>query len=522
MLSAVMDDASFTFKLGSRPLPASGSRVRSLRMQDLPMALLLVGLYYGAAHLGFALEFTGPVASVVWLPAGLAIGFLYLYGLRYWPAVLAGDLLVNNYTSLPLGAAVGQSLGNLIEVAGAAWLMRRLLPDESPLGNVRRLGWLLAALAAGTAASATIGLTSLRLGDVVSSDALPTLWRTWWLGDLCGALIVVPFMLAWHVAPSRDWLRGRVPEAILVLLAVIGLSGVALHTKEPIAYIVLPVLIVAALRFGMRGATLSVAISAGYAVWATTHFVGPFHFHSITRSVLLTQLYIVAASLSTLAIAAIASERDDYAARLRASRARMAKAGDVERQRIEHNLHDGAQQRLTALAVYLGIAAEEVRHQPDRAPALFRRAERDLIVAIEELRDLAHGLQPPVLKEYGLARAIRSVAARSPIPVTLSELPAQRFDDGAEATAYFVVVEAFANAQKHSQATWMRARARWSHGMLDLEVADDGVGGALDNGGGLQGLRDRVEAFGGQFEVHSPEGRGTRITASVPATVLIV
>jgi signal transduction histidine kinase len=514
-----MDDASFIFKLGSRPLRPGAWEARALRLEDAPFALILIALYYGTAHLGFAVQFTGPVAALVWLPVGVGIGFLYLYGLRYWPAVLAGDLLVNNYASLPLGSAIMQSFGNLLEVVVAAWLMRRLVPDDSPLGSVRRLALVLAALAAGTAISATIGLIALRLGDVVSAHAVPTVWRTWWLGDLCGALIVVPLMLAWHVPPSREWVRGRAAEGILLILAVVGLSGLSLHTARPIAYLVLPGLILAALRFGLRGATIAVAIAAGYAVWATTHYVGPFHFHSITRSVLLTQLYIVAAALSTLAIAAVASERDDYAARLRASRARLAKAGDVERERIEHNLHDGAQQRLTALAVYLGIAAEETRHSPERAPALFQRAERDLIVAIDELRDLAHGLQPPVLKQHGLGRAIRSVAARSPIPVTLAELPTQRFDDGAETTAYFVVVEAFANAQKHSDASWMRARAKWSHGMLLVEVADDGRGGAKEDGGGLQGLRDRVEAYGGRFEVDSPEGRGTRIRASVPASV---
>jgi signal transduction histidine kinase len=482
--------------------------------------LALVALYYGAAHLGFALNFTGPVAAIVWLPVGIGIGFLYVYGLQYWPAVLAGDLLTNNYSSLPLGSAVGQSLGNLAEVVLAAFLIRRWAAGGSPLTSVSRLIRLVAAVTIGTAISATVGLLSLRAGGVVSSAALPKLWRTWWLGDLSGALIVTPLMIAWHIPPSVEWLRGRVAEATFLLLAILGLSAANLHSDRPIGYLVLPALMLGAWRFGARGATLGVAIASAYAVWATTHYEGPFGFHSITWGVLATQLYIIAAALSALALAALASERDDYASKLRASRSRLAKAAETERQRIEHNLHDGAQQRLTALAVYLGIAAEEARHTPSHGPALIERAERDLLLAIDELRALAHGLQPPVLKQQGLARAIRGVAARSTVPVTELELQPQRFDEAAEATAYFVVVESLTNVQKHSQASSARVRVGWSDGMLRVEVTDDGVGGAVESGAGLEGLRDRVEGAGGRFQLRSPTGTGTHVTAEIPATLL--
>jgi signal transduction histidine kinase len=481
----------------------------------------LVALYYGAAHLGYAFQFTGPVAAIVWLPVGVGISFLGLGGLRYWPGVLAGDLLTNNYSTLPVGSAIGQSCGNLLEVLVAAALIRPLVANGSPLGSVRRLARLLLALAAAMTVSATVGLLSLRLGGVVTTDALPKLWRTWWLGDLCGALMVVPLVLAWFRPPSpREWLRGRTAEGILVVVAIVGLSELAFRTTRPVAYAVFPVLILAALRFGQRGATLAIAIAGGHAVWATTHYTGPFAFHSITLSILATQLYIAVAALSTLSLAAAVSERDDLAERLRASRARLIKASDLERQRIEGNLHDGAQQRLTALAVYLGMAADEVQHAPGRAPALFARAERDLLVAIDELRDLAHGLHPLELKQLGLGTAIRRVAARSTVPVRLLELPSTHFDDAAEGTAYFLLVEAITNAQKHSDAQLVRVRGAWSDGKLELEVVDDGVGGAVESDGlGLQGLRDRVEAFGGTFLLDSPPGGGTRVAAVIPATV---
>ncbi len=520
MLPVVMEDIGLTAELTpGRPSPGADAARAFGRDRVVPF-LVLVGLYYGAAHLGFALHFTGPVAGIVWLPVGVGIGFLYLYGLQYWPAVVAGDLLANNYTSLPIGSAVGQTAGNLAEVIVAALLIRRWVPDGSPLASVSRLVRMVAALAIGTAISATLGLISLRFGGVVATHALPRLWRTWWLGDLSGALLVVPLMIAWHVPPSVEWLRGRLTEAAFLLLAVLGLSALSLHSVRPIGYLVLPALMVVAWRFGARGATLCLAIASAYAVWATTHFEGPFGFHSITWGVLGTQLYIVAAALAALGLAALVSERDDYAAKLRASRERLAKAADIERQRIEHNLHDGAQQRLTALAVFLGIAAEEARQAPSRAPALIDQAERDLLAAIDELRALAHGLQPPVLKQHGLARAIRGVAARSSVPVTKLELAPLRYDDTAENTAYFVLVESLTNAQKHSLASSIEAGAAWSDGVLHIEIADDGVGGAVESGAGLQGLRDRVEGSGGRFTVTSPAGGGTRISADIPATVL--
>jgi signal transduction histidine kinase len=481
----------------------------------------LAALYYGAAHLGYALRFTGPVASIVWLPVGVGIAFLCVGGLRYWPGALVGDLLANNYSTLPVGSAVGQSCGNLLEVMVAAALIRTLVPGGEPLDSVRRLGRLLLALGVGTLVSASVGMLSLRLGGVITSDAIPRLWRTWWLGDLCGALIVVTLVLAWHRPPSpREWLIGRWVEAILLIVAIVALSELSFRTSHGVAYAVIPALMLAALRFGARGATLAIAIASGYAMWATTHYVGPFVFHSITLSVLSTQLYIAVAAVSTLVLTAALSERDDLAERLQASRARLVKAGDLERQRIEGNLHDGAQQRLTALAVYLGMAADEARVTPSRAPVLFDRAVRDLLVAIDELRDLAHGMHPLALKQQGLASAIRNVAARSTVPVELVELPCEHLDDTAQGTAYFVFVEAITNAQKHSHASAIRVRAAWADGILGVDIADDGVGGASEARGiGLQGLRDRVEAFGGTFLVDSPAGGGTRIAATIPASV---
>lgn len=493
-----------------------GSRlVADPRVRYIAAVAALAGLYYAAAQIGYTLKFSGAVAAIVWLPVGVGISFLYFGGLRLWPGVLFGDLLADQWDKLPVVSGIGQSIGNVLEVVIAAALLRRLVKDR-PLERVAGVCGVLVAICVGTAESATVGPLSLRLGGALGTEDLPEVWHTWWLGDTAGALVVVSLALAWWRPVRLKWDRRRALEGSLLLLTVVALTELALRSDRPLSYIVFPALIWAALRFGPRGGTLAVAVAAGFTLWKTAHHAGPFVVGSLARSTLSTQLYIAVASVSTMFLAAVVSEREAIARGLAESRARLVGVADRERRRLEQNLHDGAQLTLTLLAGQLAAAKTDAARAPEDGAALLESAEDQVLLAIDQLRELAHGIHPTVLTDLGLAEAIRTLTANSPTPIELLELPSSGADAGAEAAAYFVTAEAVTNAQKHAQANAITIRVTRSSRALHVEIADDGIGGAEPHGSGLQGLRDRVEAVGGTLDVTTSSAQGTRVRARIP------
>jgi signal transduction histidine kinase len=201
----------------------------------------------------------------------------------------------------------------------------------------------------------------------------------------------------------------------------------------------------------------------------------------------------------------------------RQSRARIVEVADNERRRIERDIHDGAQQRLVALAMAISLAEERLVH--DRHPAaqaLLDRAGAQARAALADLRQLARGIHPPLLTEAGLAPALTSLAERTPVPTRVLAAPARRFSPSVEAAAYFVVAEALSNVAKHARASAASVTAENDGGEIVIVVTDDGRAGAeLIAGGGLERVEDRVAALGGSFELRS-EATGTRITARIP------
>jgi signal transduction histidine kinase len=202
---------------------------------------------------------------------------------------------------------------------------------------------------------------------------------------------------------------------------------------------------------------------------------------------------------------------------LRDARQRIIAAADAERRRIERDLHDGAQQRLVAVALTLGLAESQLESDPAGAARLIASAREEAQLAIKELRDLAHGIHPAVLSERGLVAAVEALATRAPVPVEVNGRPAVPLDPAVEAAAYYVTAEALTNVAKYAHANVASVEISVDDGRLCVEVRDDGRGGAdLDSGTGLRGLRDRVDALDGEFELDSPAGVGTTVRVEIP------
>ncbi|MEA2382094.1 MAG: hypothetical protein QOH72_2065 [Solirubrobacteraceae bacterium] len=793
------------------------------RWLDAGAVVLLAALYYAAAKIGLRLAYLNGAVTALWPPVGVGIAALVLYGPRLWPGIVIGDLLVGDF-STPFGTVVGQTVGNTLEVVVAALLLRRLTNGRPAMDRVGDVFPLVAAGAVGTAISATFGVVSLRLGNVIPAAELVSVWRTWWLSDFAGALIVTPLLLAWAARGlgrlgRREAIEGAALLVILVLLA-------ELPSQRDVPYVVFPALIWAALRFGPRGAATALVVVSGLTVWNTAHNAGPFVRESITDSLLSSQLFLAAAALTSLVLAAVTAERtragealvaneqrlrsvvhsmaeglivrdanglitdcnaaaeeilgrrreelrghrpeavlgaivdsdgaavaaeqllgegalrtgapeagfvagvrhadgerrwaavnsapvlgatgrpggvvttladiterreaeqrlvaseratrvlaeeqaalrriatlvaaeptpaalfarvteevagllgvpsaslvrygadddatavatfieagtegvtagavmaldgdtvvarvyrsghterlDSYetasgalAQRLRslgfrssvaapvsvggrlwgalvastrepqglaedaerrlcdfaelvaqalanadardelaASRARLVEVGDAERQRLERNLHDGAQQRLVALALQLRLVDARLGPDAEAARRDLVEAREQLDHALSELRELARGIHPAVLTDRGLKAAVDALVNRAPVPMEVADIPDARLPEPVETAAYYLIAEAVTNVAKYAQATHVAVSVRADNGSLVVRVSDDGVGGADPSGGtGLRGLSDRVEALHGRLRVESPPGGGTRISAEIP------
>ena len=519
---------------------------------------------------------------------------------------------------------------------------------------------------------------------MISTSQLDDVYRTWTLGDASGVLVVAPAVLTWaalgvHGIRRRDLVEGGV---LLVLLLVLA----ELAPQRDVPYIVFPVLLWAALRFGPRGAATALLVVCSITVWNTAQEDGPFVRDSVTDSLLATQLFIAIAAVTSLLLAAVTAERSraeraqrvlageqaalrrvatlvasdaepgrvfeqvteevgrllglpganvvqydggrtvtvvgawsedgpprfpvgaqldvdgdtavarvvrtgqaarvdryedtsgtlaaalvsagyraavaapvnvggrlwgavaaasssaeplprgierrllDFAdlvaqalanadayEKLARSRARLVEVGDAERQRLERNLHDGAQQRLVSVALELNMAAAKLDRDPAGARELLSSAQTDLARGLEELRELARGIHPVVLTDRGLGAALDALVARAPVPVEVTGVPEERFAAPVEAAAYYVVAEAITNVAKYARASSATVSIDHANGAATVTVSDDGVGGADPAGGsGLRGLAARVEALNGRLEVDSPPGGGTRITAQIP------
>jgi signal transduction histidine kinase len=201
---------------------------------------------------------------------------------------------------------------------------------------------------------------------------------------------------------------------------------------------------------------------------------------------------------------------------LRGSRARIVEAGQRERQRLERNLHDGAQHRLVALSLRLSLLEEELAGHRS-ATGQLEQARHELDASLDELREIAQGIHPAVVTGHGLDVALEQLVARAAVPVRLRVEVGGRLPEAIEVAAYYLISESLVNIGKYAHASSATVEVTRANGELRVEVVDDGIGGAdTERGSGLRGLADRVEALGGRLRVWSPRGGGTRLRAEIP------
>jgi signal transduction histidine kinase len=267
---------------------------------------VVAGLYYGAARAGLHLAYLHGSVTALWPPVGVGIAALVILGPRVWPAIVIGDLLVADF-STPWGTVLGQTLGNTLEVVVAAVLFRRAADRRTGLERVWDVLALVVCAAIGTLISATFGVVSLRLGHVIEAAEFGSVFRTWWLADFSGALVFAPLVLVW--AGRRSWRMPRMQLAEGAVLLALLIVLIEVPSQPDVPYIVFPILIWAALRFGPAGAATAVAITSCLTVWNTAQGSGPFVRNSITHSLLASQLFVAVAALTSLILAAVTAER---------------------------------------------------------------------------------------------------------------------------------------------------------------------------------------------------------------------
>src|SRR5215216_3224441 len=272
----------------SRSAALRGTRHGGAVLYGSSVALLAMG-YYLAGRIGLELAYLNGAVAALWPPAGLGLAVLFLYGVRLWPGIVVGDLLLGDY-STPLATVLGQTVGNTLALVAAALLLRRLAGGRGELDRVFDVLAFVACAMLAAAVSAAFGPTSLRLGDVISADELGSVFRTWTLSDAAGVLVVAPALLTWATSGTRGIRRRDLIEGGVGLVALVALAE--LPPQRDVPYIVFPVLLWAALRFGPRGAATAILVVCSIAVWNTAGNDGPFVHESLTDSLLATQLFI--------------------------------------------------------------------------------------------------------------------------------------------------------------------------------------------------------------------------------------
>ncbi len=292
--------------------------------------VLLAIVYHLAARLGLSMAYLQDNTSPVWPPTGIAIAALLLFGVSRWPGITLGVLLGSLLTGAPFNLALGMSMGNTLEALLGVYILQRFVNFHHAMDRVQDVIGLVVVAIFSTMISATAGTSTLVLIDFAPADAYGSIWITWWIGDLLGALVVTPVILAWSKTKLNFGSRKKIFESALafILLGIVTWYVFIYQTSasvyhQALLYLIFPFVIWTAIRFGQRGGTTAVIMVSGMAIWATVAGLGPFSLHSKNDNLILLQTFLGVVSLTSLILAAATMER------IQASRALQRRADDL-------------------------------------------------------------------------------------------------------------------------------------------------------------------------------------------------
>lgn len=520
----------------------------------------LTGVYVLAGRFGLGLAPVAGFATLVWAPTGIAIAALLLRGYRLWPGIALGALIVNAWAGATIPLAMGIALGNTLEAVAATYALRQVAAFRPSLDRLRDvLVFLILAAVLSPTISASFGVASLRLTGVLAAADAATAWRTWWLGDLVGALVIAPMILVWASTEPAFPAPKRLTETLLLGLSVIA-AGVLVFVaweSDPAQglrpYMLFPPLIWASLRFGRRGAVSSVFAVSVMAVMATLNDRGPFATGELYDSLLALQIFLGVLAGTFLILGASASERRRANQELELARARAEDANRTKAEFLAVVSHE-LRTPLNAISGYGELLTMELggplTQQQRDAIERIRKNARHLLTLIDEVLSFARN-------EAG---RLRFVAVKVPVmdaiseiePVVAPEIQRKHLtlvhdppDEALEVRAdpeklRQILLNLVGNAIKFTPAEGritLGARREGAH--VRVWVADTGVGIPPDKvarvfepfyqveggstrrypgfGLGLAIARDFARAMDGELYVESTPGAGTTVSLLLPA-----
>jgi signal transduction histidine kinase len=497
---------------------------------------VIAAVYFLAGKLGLTLAFVNASATAVWPPAGIALAAFLVLGYRVWPGILLGAFLVNLSTTGAVPSSVGIAVGNTLEGLLGAYLVMRLANGPRVFERPPDV-FKLAALAAviSPAVAATVGATSLLLTGAASWPDFSGIWLTWWLGDVGGVLIVAPMLILWGTSPLGPWPASRWIEAAAAALALVltclALFGgfVALSVNHyPLEFLVFPVLIWTACRFGPRETAAAVCLLSAIAIWGTLRGFGPFAREAQNESLLLVQAFIALAAVPSLVLAAAVRRLQQLHGWLEAFERERLLQG--ERHRIARELHDRVEQTFFGI----GLTARAALHHPEYLAEPVRSSLATVLVfaeqGTEQLREAIFALNRAEVEDRGLVPSLWQLVrdfrkqARLEADLVLSG-PERRVSPETAEALYAVAREALANVERHAAASAVVLSLCFESETALLTVQDDGAGVSplvlrtlADSAThfGLRTLRQRVKGLGGTLTAQPGEDGGFVVRASVP------